>query len=447
MNKLESLKPLPAHKGRWLAFALVSISYLLVFSQRTGPGVIANKLQSEFHVSAAQLGLISSIQYLLYMILQIPVGVLADGMGPARLLVVGMALDGMGTILFSMSPNFHVLLVSRGFVGLGDALIWVNIVLILGRRFAASQFGAVLGMVGTAGNLGALLTTIPLATWIAAAGWHVPFAVLGFALVAVGLLDFLALIGVRGKREYPSLAQLERQGADTIRLKQVNVWALLKYVVRDRVAWSTFACHSGAMGAYLGFTSIWAVPYFMDTYSMSRVAATTLTFTAFVGAMVGGPIIGSTSDRLGKRRVPYVVLQSIGLLSWLSFSVFRGHPPEGVAYVAMFLVGTVCGGSLLTFAVIRDQTPPDRGGVTSGFANTGGYVSAVLVPVLFGAVIDWFGGGAANGGTVPGDALNHAYAIAFLIPAFFSAVGVIGSSTIRDVSLPAQQRPHSATEG
>ncbi len=441
MIKLESSQSLPLRRGRWLAFALVSISYLLVYSQRTGPGVIANKLQSEFHVSAAELGLISSIQYLLYMILQIPVGVMADGMGPARLLVAGMALDGFGTILFSISPNFHVLLISRGFVGLGDALIWVNIVLILGRRFAASQFGTVLGMVGTAGNLGALLTTIPLATWIAAAGWHGPFLVLGIALVGMGILDFLALIGMRGQREYPSLSQLERLGADTIRLKQVNVWQLLKLVVRDRVAWSTFACHCGAMGAYLGFTSIWAVPYYMDTYAMSRVAASTLTFTAFVGAMVGGPIIGTVSDRLGSRRIPYLVLEGIGLLSWLSFSAFGGHPSLWWAYVAMFLVGVVCGGSLLTFTVIRDQTPADRGGVTSGFANTGGYISAVLVPVLFGAVIDWLGGGRSSGST-----LDHAYAIAFLIPAFFSAIGVVGSATIRDIVRPSQHESYRAAE-
>lgn len=413
---------------RWLIFVLITLSYLLIFTQRTGPGVISNHLQVVFHVTSAQLGMISSIQYLLYMILQIPVGVLADRLGPARLLVVGMMLDGIGTLGFSLSNSFSILLVSRAVVGFGDALIWVNIVLILGRRFAPTEFGAVLGMVGTGGNLGALLTTIPLASWIAAAGWRVPFGVLGASILAVGLADFTVLNGLKPRRNTALALTTQAINPEPgIRVQPVQVRALLGIVVKDKLSWFTFMCHCGSMGAYLGFTSVWAVPYFMDIYGISRVVASTFSFAAFLGAMVGGPVTGAISDKLKKRRGPYIVLQSIGLIAWLSFTVFDGSPPKAWAYIAMFLIGCLCGASLLTFAVIRDQVPAERSGVASGFANTGGYLSAVLVPVLFGMVIDQLGHPAPSM-----SAMHHVYAHAFLIPCCCSAIGVLGSLLIRD---------------
>ncbi|MCL6445370.1 MAG: MFS transporter, partial [Alicyclobacillus sp.] len=156
----------PRGLRRLMPLLVLSLSYLLVFTQRTGPGVISNQLQAQFHVTAAVLGTMASVQYFLYMVLQIPVGLLADRFGPERLLISGVALDGIGTLVFAHALNFPWLLAGRAIVGFGDALIWVNLVLILGRRYLPAEFASFLGIAGTAGNLGAVLTTVPLAAWI-----------------------------------------------------------------------------------------------------------------------------------------------------------------------------------------------------------------------------------------------------------------------------------------
>jgi sugar phosphate permease len=440
---MDSLR-LSSSRERWLILVFLSLSYMTVFMQRTGPGVITDQLQSEFHLSAAVIGTMASIQYLMYMGLQIPVGLLGDKFDPQRLFVTGVLLDGVGTILFADAHGFPWLLMSRAIVGIGDALIWVNIVLILGRRFAPQQFGRSLSVVATSGNVGALLTTIPFAAWVAIASWRTPFTSLGILLVAIALFDYLVLYSGQRKTniagERASSTEKEDDGLSPRKPKTTPMWKTLGVVVRDRIAWATFFTHFASVGTYIGFTGVWAIPYFMNTYGFSRSAAATLTMTAFVGAIIGGPLAGALTDRLGERRRPYLGFQTANTIVWAIIPLCGGHPPMWLMYVLMFVLGIGNGASLLTFAVVRNETPQARAGVTSGFANTGGFLSAVLFPILFGFVIDLMNPGYTQG-TPPS---AHAYALAFLVPCLFSFLGMVGSWMIVE-NREAWKETHSAS--
>lgn len=426
-----------SRRKQLLLAILLCLSYLTVFMQRTGPGVISDQLQHQFHLTAAVLGTMSSIQYFLYMFLQIPVGLSGDKFGPHRLFVTGVLLDGVGTIVFSLAPSFSLLLVGRGLVGLGDSLIWVNIVLLISKRFAGADFGKLLGIVTIAGNLGALLTTVPFALWVANVGWSKPFLILGTLLVVIAILNYFAF------REPKNLTSNSIELASAAHMskpkKQEPVLRVLQQVICHRLSWATFFTHFGAVGTYIGFTGLWAVPYFMDTYTLSRADATVLTMTAFLGAIVGGPLAGMWTDRLGQRRTPYVFFQCLTTVAWLMTPLFAGKPPLAIAYASMFILGMGSGASLLTFAVIRAEIPGERTGVTSGFANTGGFLSAVLLPILFGFIID------VTSGTHVSTPSAHSFALAFCVPAAFSFVGVIGSLLIREQRAEAQK--NRATSG
>lgn len=418
----------------WI-MCLLSISYLLAFMQRTGPGVIALRLQHDFHITAATLGMLSSIQYLLYMILQIPVGLSGDRFGPEKLLFSGVLFDGVGTLFFANAHLFVILLIGRAIVGLGDALIYVNIVLIIGRRFAPVLFGSMLGVLGTAGNIGAMLTTIPFAAWTAAWGWRIPFNILGILLVVSAFSDLVVLREPKKqpqrKDTFEAPAPLsELKAESSFHVQKIPVKEILGRVLRERNTWATFFCHFGAVGTYIGFVGLWAVPFFSTTYHLSSEGATVYTLVSFVGSLIGGPLAGTLTDRLGSRRGTYVVFQLLTLLGWASVVLCGGMPPQWIAFTMMFVIGLGSGASLLTFAVIRDQTPASRTGLSSGFANTGGFLSAVLLPVLFGGVID-----ALTHGKIGGSISASVYMIAFFVPILFSGLGVLGSIFIKEKPL------------
>ncbi len=170
------------HKYRWVVFVAVLFTYLLMASQRTAPGLITDQLMKDFGVTASTIGLLTSIQFFVYTGLQIPMGILADRFGPNFFLIVGAALTGLGTILYSLGTHEFVLFFSRMLTGVGDATIWVNMVLILAQWFQKKEFVRLIGFTGMTGSLGFLLATVPFATLILLFGWRITFFSTGLLL-------------------------------------------------------------------------------------------------------------------------------------------------------------------------------------------------------------------------------------------------------------------------
>ena len=79
-------------------------------------------------------------------------GLMADRFGPNYFLVVGAILTGVGTIIYSLGTHEFVLFLARMLIGLGDATIWVNLVLILGQWFTTKEFVRLIGLAGMTGS-------------------------------------------------------------------------------------------------------------------------------------------------------------------------------------------------------------------------------------------------------------------------------------------------------
>ncbi len=404
------------NKYRWVVFAAVLFSYFLIVSQRTAPGLISDQLMKEFSLSATTIGLLASIQFLAYAGLQIPIGIFSDRFGPNYFLIIGALLNGIGTLIYSMAGNAYMLLLARLLAGLGDAAIWVNLVLILSQWFHINEFVKLLGFAGMSGSFGFLLATVPFSAWIALSGWRTPFFIVGILLCLCSVLLYFVLV------RKPK--QLLIADSGTVKKKKTggNAIVLLRKVLTNRQAWAAFFCHFGAMGTYVGFISSWAVPYGMHVYDMSRAGASQLIMFGLFGAILGAPLTSWISSRLNMIKRPYMFIHLIIFLSWFGILMFDGKPPYFLLVTLFLLIGFGNGSSSLTFAVVRKSFPVEDVGVVSGFANTGGFISAVLLPSIFGKVLDHYHGAASSIG----------YHYGFIIPVLFSLLGLLGGILIKE---------------
>ncbi|WP_251550828.1 MFS transporter [Neobacillus muris] len=405
---------------RWVVFTTVLFSYFIIVSQRTAPGLITDQLMTDFHISAATIGLLTSIQFLAYAGLQVPIGVLSDRFGPNHFLIIGTILNGVGTVLYSLASNEVILVIARLLVGIGDATIWVNIVLILSQWFKVQEFVRLLGFAGMAGSLGFLMATVPFSAWISLTGWRMPFLIVGTVLCVMGIVLYFVLIkkpqkmALTGPSTKPSVLKNE--------LKRESTIALLRRVGSSRQAWAAFLCHFGLVGTYVGFIGSWAVPYGIEVYGMTRSGASQLIMIGLLGALIGAPLTGSISSRINSIKRPYVIVHMAAFLSWLAFLLFIGKPPFFLLILLFFIIGYCNGASSLTFAVVRKSFDMKEVGVVSGFANTGGFISAVLLPSIFGKILDQF--------HMAGSAAGYHYG--FIIPVFFSLLGLFGGLLIKE---------------
>ncbi|MFY0759627.1 MFS transporter [Metabacillus dongyingensis] len=410
MNKRES-------GYRWVVFGTVLFAYFLIVSQRTAPGLITDQLMKDFHVSASTIGLMIGIQFLAYAGLQIPVGLLADRYGPNRFLIIGTLLTGLGSLLYSLAPNEYVLIFSRFLVGTGDAAIFVNLVLILSQWFKAKEFVSLLGVVAMVASLGSLSATVPFSLWISFAGWRLPFLSIGIILVISAFLLFTVLIS-RPKRIFKDDSKARKSPIKD----RESAWIILRRMFSTRQAWATFLCHFGVVGTYVGFIGSWGVPYGIDVFGLSRSEASQLIMYGLFGAIIGGPLISWITSRLDSIKKIYTLIHLIVLFSWSGLFLAGVKPPFIMIVVLLFIIGFGNGASSLTFAVVRESFPMEQVGVVSGFANMGGFLSAVLLPSVFGNVLDLY----------PQDSINVGYHYGFIIPVLFSLMGLFGVMLIKE---------------
>ncbi|PFN80197.1 MFS transporter [Bacillus sp. AFS076308] len=409
-------------KYRWVVFASVLFTYFLIVSQRTAPGLISDQLMKDFNLTAATIGLLTSIQFLAYAGFQIPIGILSDRFGPNFFLIIGALLNGIGTLIYSLAPNAFFLLVARLLAGLGDAAIWVNLVLILSQWFKVREFVGLLGIAGMAGSFGFLLATVPFSAWISLSGWRTPFFITGIVLVLSAVLLYFVL-EKKSKQLFKNY---------TVKVKQKKprekTIVVLRRIFSSRQAWAAFFCHFGLVGTYVGFIGSWAVPYGMHVYDMTRSQSSQLVMIGLIGALVGAPLTSWISSRLDSIKRPFIVVHVIAFVSWLVL-FFSGKPPYYMLVIIFLLIGYGNGSSSLTFAIVRKSFDMKEVGVVSGFANTGGFLSAVLLPSIFGKVLDHFHTSSASVG----------YHNGFMIPVIFSLLGLIGGIFVKEERQEAKQ--------
>jgi nitrate/nitrite transporter NarK len=395
-------------------------TYFVIVTQRTAPGLITEELMNEFGLAASTIGMLTGIQFFAYACLQIPVGILSDRYGPYFFLIIGTLMNGIGTIMYSMAPNAELVLIARLLVGIGDATIWVNVILILSIWFKVREFVGLMGVAGMSGSFGFLVATVPISKWIDAAGWREPFLLMGILLCFTALLLYLVLIMVPRKWVLNQLSVKEEN-------QREKTLPLLRRILSHRQAWALFLCHFALMGTYIGFIGSWAVPFGMNMYDMSRAGASQLVMIGLFGALLGAPLTSWLTNRIGSIKRPYVLVHLIVVLSWSTFLLYRGEPPFWMLLLLFFLIGYGNGASTLTFGVVRKTFHVKEVGVVSGFANTGGFISAILLPSLFGYVLDHF-------------SQPVGYHYGFIIPAAFAFLGLVGGIMISEQRKEQEQK-------
>src|SRR3954465_15047583 len=109
----------------WRLIARVSLpfaaGYYLSYLFRTINALISGHLVSDITLGTADLGLLTSVYFLVFAAAQIPIGVLLDRFGPRRVQSVLLLVAAAGAGLFAMSAGLVSLSVARALIGLGVA--------------------------------------------------------------------------------------------------------------------------------------------------------------------------------------------------------------------------------------------------------------------------------------------------------------------------------------
>ena len=415
------MKRLPPVSLAWLTWGLLASLYFVGFFQRVAPAVMVDELMRDFGIAATMLGNLSAIYFYTYAAMQIPSGLLADAIGPRRVATVAALAASAGIVLFALADSLWLAYLGRGVIGASVAVAFVACMKLAGHWFPANRFATVTGVSLLIGNLGGMLAGVPLAEAVAGFGWRPAMFASAGVTVLLAAAVWLWVRDDPGERGYASHAHPEalNNGA-------MSPSRSLKRVITEPDTWPLFFAGGLLAAPVLAFAGLWGVPYLVQTHGMERSHAATFTTIMLLGFAIGGPILGALSDRIGRRRLPYLGAALANALSWAVF-LFVADLPATVLYLLFAVIDFTAGSLIIGFAFAREVNHPGAAGTVGGVINMSVLGFAAIQQSALGWILDRNWHGVAVEGVRLYDAA--AYHAAFLWLAI-SAAGAVVSVTL-----------------
>jgi sugar phosphate permease len=370
-------------RARRVVFGIALASFVLSFFHRTAPAAIAADLPREFAIGGATLGALAATYFYVYTVLQIPVGVLADTLGPRRILAGGSFVAGVGSFAFALAPTWEVAAAGRTLVGVGVSVAFIAILKVGAVWFPANRFATLTGVTMLVGNLGAVAAGAPLAWIVGYTTWRTVFVALALLSLGLALASWLR---VRDRPEEMGFAPV--RGAATRTEGAATHWVqALGRVLANPATWPVLFVNIGIGGSYLAFGGLWAVPFLVETQGMARVVAAYHASVLLLGVAFGSLLIGIVSDRLGSRRGVMRVYALFYVLSWLPWVLHARWPLAGT--LAWFAVmGLLIPAFTLSWTMAKEANRPEHSGIATSVVNIGAFLGAGILQPLVGWVLD-----------------------------------------------------------
>ena len=385
--------------GAWSRIFLpFALGYYLSYLLRTVNAVISPALTGELELSAAQLGLLTSMYFFAFGLAQIPVGIALDRYGPRRVESALLLLTALGAMLFAQGDSIGSLALGRALIGLGVSACLMGALKGFALWYPPDRQSSMTGYVMASGALGALTASAPLEALLPLLGWRGVF----WGIAAVALAASASLFYNLPREESPggqlSLANIVRGVAD--------IFAAPAFL---RFAGSSLFF----VGGFMALQSLWAVPWLMHVEGLSLAETARMLLVLNLGMLTGQLSIGMFGVRLARRGVqPLRMLQVgyAGLLLVLAAILFRVGP----VVVVWFLFGVLSAVNSQSYLAAANNFPREMFGRVSTSINLMVFLGAFLVQWGIGLVLDLL----RNWGWAMPEALQFAFAVLLLLQAF-----------------------------
>src|SRR5437016_5132306 len=301
--------------GAWL---LVALYYFYQYALRSAPSVMMPQLTEAFGVNALGVSAIVGMFYYGYSPFSLVAGTSMDRFGAKRVIPIGAAVVGIGALLFG-SGNVALANIGRFLQGAGGAFALIGAVYLITKNFPASAAASLIGatqMFGMAGGSAGQFLVGPIikggVTWDR---FWIYAGCLGLLISGV-LLVFLP-------KETPKTSTSGSSAFAALLRSLGKVFRNPQSILCGFISGLLFIPTT-----ILGMT--WGVRFLQEARGREYEAAVTLAAAVPLGWMIGCPLLGFVSDRLGRRK-PVILggsLVMLGVLAWVLFgdpAVLRGH--------------------------------------------------------------------------------------------------------------------------
>lgn len=370
---------------RYAVLVSSTVSFTVCFMIWMMLAVVGIPIKKQLGLSETEFGFLAALPVLSGSLIRVPLGIWTDKFGGRIVMFVLMLLSVPAIFAMQYATQYWQFLIIGLVMGLAGGSFSVGTPYVA-RWFPKEQQGLAMGVFG-AGNAGSAVNKFIAPALIAAGGWTlVPNVYAGIMLVTAIAFWFFSYHDP--KHLVSSKASLKQQ---LLLLKEPGVLRYSQY-------------YSVVFGGYVAL-SLWMTKYYIDEYGVSMQSAA---FLAACFSLPGGVLRalgGWLSDKYGAYKVTWGVMWVL----WVCFFIlsypntdFVIHGGKGdislnihlnvvVFTVLMFTAGIAMAvGKASVFKFVANDYP-DNIGAVSGAVGLAGGMGGFLLPIMFGALLDWSG--------------------------------------------------------
>ncbi len=395
------------HSRTWLFTTVILAAVMFAMSQfyRASVAVISPDLMQEMGLNALDLSRISAAFFYAFAVMQIPVGIFLDTVGPRIAMTALTLLSVIGAVIFALGTSPGWLTFGRVLLGIGMACNFMGALKLLTVWFEPRQFATLSAVVVSLGTLGNIAAATPLVLMVSLVGWRHSFLIIaGFTFVLA--LVFLAVIkdrptadtggtgnitgraaaenvcstggagsayskggadcksGIGGSDDRTGAPADQTDNRPSVSQTLGRAWALF----HEKDYWIISAATFCRYGIYAAVQALWAGPFLIHVLELSAVTAGNILFLMSIGLILGCPLCGWLSDSLVVSRKKIIIpgiCCMVGLL--LGMNLLSPDTGVWVVYLVFFSFGLASGSGQVMYAHIKEQVPR----ANAGMAMTG----------------------------------------------------------------------------
>lgn len=361
----------------WLLLLFIWLFLFVEYALRVSDSVLIPTLANAFHHQAFAISILSSSYYFTYVFMQIPAGLMVDRAGLRTALSFACGLLGCGTILMGMSGNIYIAIIARIMMGFGSSFAFIGSIKVLRQQFRVQMTSLWIGITMTIATLGAACGQEPWHQYVSFVGsWRYAYDLAGLLVITTALLIFWFAPEVVDFAAMKQDAFMSFTSIFRLFFKKIQFWLLGCYV----------ALLSAPITAFIAF---WAIPFLTQGRNFTITQAASVTSISWIGGLLGGPVLGFIADYFNCRKL---MLLLIGFAAATTMLIVLYQPLSMMKLtIALFVLGFLCNGNVIVFAIITDSLPSKFTGFVTGVTNMFNMGGGPIFQVFIGVMLSLFG--------------------------------------------------------
>lgn len=352
-----------AHNTTFAVLFAISFSHLLNDMMQSLIPAIYPNLKADFHLSFAQIGVITLVNQITASLLQPAVGYISDHRPRPYSLATGMIATLIGLLILSVAGSYLVILFSVMLIGVGSAVFHPESSRVA-RMASGGRHGLAQSLFQVGGNTGSAIGPLLAAVLVVRYGQH-SVAWAG----ALALLGILILYNVGTWYKHHGLARLR-----SARAHEEHGLPRGKVVISIGILLMLIFSKYFYLASITSYYTFYLIHTFHVSVQTAQVHLFIFLAAVAAGTLAGGPL----GDKFGRK---YVIWLSI--LGILPFTLMLPYANLFWTSVLSVIIGMVMASAFPAIVVYAQELLPGRVGMISGLFfgfsfGMGGIGAAVL---------------------------------------------------------------------